>query len=292
MRAAWLNFVVVGGGPTGVELAGTLGEIANHTLKGDFRRIDPRDARIFLLEGVDRVLPPYPPDLSRKARRSLERLGVSVRTGTLVTDIKADGVTVRAGERVEHIPTRTVLWAAGVNASPLGKVLQAEAGAPLDRAGRVLVERDLTLPGHPEIFVIGDLASYAHQGGKPLPGVAPVAIQEGDFVARLIRRRIEGRALPTFHYNDKGSLATIGRAAAVADIKGLHLSGFLAWITWVFVHLLYIVEFENRLLVFVQWAWTYLTNDRGARLITGQDLLPTVSPMPAQLLPVEQKEQR
>jgi NADH:ubiquinone reductase (H+-translocating) len=290
LRAAWLNFVVVGGGPTGVELAGTLGEIANRTLKGDFHHIDPADARIFLLEGADRVLPPYPPDLSRKARRSLEKLGVTVRTGTLVTNITAGDVTVRAGALVEHIPTHTVLWAAGVRASPLGKVLQAEAGAQLDRAGRVLVDPDLTIPGHPEIFVIGDLASYAHQGGKPLPGVAPVAIQEGDFVARLIRRRAEGGALPTFHYNDKGSLATIGRAAAVADIKGLHLSGFLAWLTWVFVHLLYIVEFENRVLIFMQWAWNYFTSNRGARLITGQDLLPTVSPMPSHLLPVEQGE--
>jgi NADH dehydrogenase len=290
LRAAWLNFVVVGGGPTGVELAGTLGEIANRTLKGDFHHIDPADARIFLLEGADRVLPPYPPDLSRKARRSLEKLGVTVRTGTLVTNITAGDVTVRAGALVEHIATHTVLWAAGVRASPLGQVLQAEAGAQLDRVGRVLVEPDLTIPGHPEIFVIGDLASYTHQGGKPLPGVAPVAIQEGDFVARLIRRRAEGGALPIFHYNDKGSLATIGRAAAVADIKGLHLSGFLAWLTWVFVHLLYIVEFENRVLIFMQWAWNYFTSNRGARLITGQDLLPTVSPMPSHLLPVEQGE--
>ena len=292
LRAAWMNFVVVGGGPTGVELAGTLGEIANHTLKGDFHHIDPGDARIFLLEGVDRVLPPYPPDLSRKAHRSLEKLGVTVRTSTLVTDITPDDVTVRSGDLVEHIATHTVLWAAGVRASPLGQVLQAEAGAQLDRVGRVLVEPDLTIPGHPEIFVIGDLASYTHQGGKPLPGVAPVAIQEGHFVAQLIRRRVEGGALPAFHYNDKGSLATIGRAAAVADIKGLHLSGFLAWFTWVFVHLLYIVEFENRVLVFMQWAWNYFTSNRGARLITGQDLLPTVSPMPPHLLPTEQEERR
>ncbi len=291
-RAAWLNFVIVGGGPTGVELAGTLGEIANHTLKGNFRHIDPSDARIVLLEGVDRVLPPYPPDLSRRARRSLERLGVTVRTGSLVTEIGPDDVTVRSGDLVEQIPTHTVLWAAGVRASPLGKVLQVEAGASLDRAGRVLVAPDLTVPGHPEIFVIGDLASYTHQGDKPLPGVAPVAIQEGHYVAQLIRRRVEGGALPAFHYTDKGRLATIGRAAAVADIRGLHLSGFLAWLTWVFVHLLYIVEFENRVLVLVQWAWNYFTSNRGARLITGQDLLPTVSPMPPHLLPAEHEESK
>lgn len=270
----WMTFVIVGAGPTGAELAGALGEIANDTLRRDFRSIDPSTARIILVEGADRVLPPYPPKLSAAARRMLERLGVTVRTGALVTDIRERSVTIREGERIEEIPTRTVLWAAGVLGSPLGRILSEEAGAQLDNAGRVIVEPDLTVPGHPEIFVIGDLAHFSHQTGKPLPGVAQPAIQEGRYVACAIERRLRGESTPPFHYVDKGNLATIGRAAAVADLRGLQLSGVPAWLIWIFVHLLYIVEFQNRLLILLQWGWMYLTYDRSARLITGKNPLP------------------
>jgi len=266
----WLTFVIVGAGPTGVELAGALGEIANDTLRHDFRHIDPREAAIVLVEGEPRVLPTFPPDLSAKAERQLIALGVRARTGAHVTGIDGEGVTVAVDGRDERIATRTVLWAAGVRASRMGKVLAERAGAPLDRAGRVIVEPDLSVPGHPEIFVIGDLASYTHQGGKPLPGVAPVAMQQGRYVARLIRRRMEGgKALGPFHYFNKGNLATVGRNKAVAEFGRLHIAGFLAWLTWVFVHLMYLVEFENRLLVFTEWVYDYVTRNRGARLITG-----------------------
>jgi NADH dehydrogenase len=269
-RRAWLNFVIVGGGPTGVELAGALGEIANDTLRHDFRHIDPREAAILLVEGEPRVLPTFPPDLSAKAERQLISLGVRSLTSARVTRIDADGVAVTMNGREERIATHTVLWAAGVRASHLGKVLAERAGAPLDRAGRVLVEPDLSVPGHPGIFVIGDLASFTHQGGKPLPGVAPVAMQQGGYVARLIRRRVAGRpAPPPFHYFNKGNLATVGRNLAVAEFGNLHISGFPAWFTWVFVHLMYLVEFDNRLLVFTEWVYNYFTRNRGARLITG-----------------------
>jgi NADH dehydrogenase len=204
----------------------------------------------------------------------LERLGVTVRTGALVTDVQKESVTVREGDRTETIPTRTVLWAAGVLGSPLGRILSAEAGAALDKAGRVIVEPDLTVPGRPEIFVIGDLANFSHQTGQPLPGVAQPAIQEGQYVAETIQRRLRGENVPPFHYRDKGNLATIGRAAAVADLNWLRLSGWLAWLMWIFVHLIYIIEFQNRLLVLVQWAWFYFTYDRSARLITGKNPLP------------------
>jgi NADH dehydrogenase len=270
----WMTFVIVGAGPTGVELAGALGEIANDTLRRDFRSIDPSTARIILVEGADRALPAYPQKLSAAARRMLERLGVTVRTGALVTDIRERSVTIREGERSEEIPTRTVLWAAGVLGSPLGRILSEEAGATLDHAGRVIVEPDLTVPGHPEIFVIGDLAHFSHQTGSPLPGVAQPAIQEGRYVARAIERRLRGQKVAPFHYVDKGNLATVGRAAAVADIFGLQLSGLPAWLIWLFIHLLYIVEFQNRLLIALQWGWMYVTYDRSARLITGENPLP------------------
>ncbi|MCU0503013.1 MAG: NAD(P)/FAD-dependent oxidoreductase [Anaerolineae bacterium] len=276
-RSAWLTFVVVGGGPTGVELAGALGEIAHHTLRGDFRRIDPTEATILLIEGAERVLPPFPPDLSEQAAVALRHLGVTVRTGTKVTDIRGDGVTVADSKGTEQIPARTVLWAAGVQASPLGRVLEARAGAALDRAGRVIVEPDLSLAGHPEIFVIGDLAHLSSADGKLVPGVAPAAMQQGRYAAELIRRRLAGESLPAFRYQDKGSLATIGRAAAVASIGPLRLHGFLAWVMWLFIHLLYIVEFESRLLILIQWAWNYFTRNRGTRLITGKDILPPVA---------------
>ena len=267
-RRAWLTFVVVGGGPTGVELAGALGEIANDTLRHDFRHINPADSRILLVEGTDRVLPAFPPDLSAKAEESLVRLGVRAVTGAMVTAIDESGVAVRRGGETERIGARTVLWAAGVEASPLGRVLAERAGAQLDRAGRVIVEPDLTIAEHPEILVIGDLANFSHQTGKPLPGVAPVAMQQGRYAAHLVRKRLAGESAPPFHYWDKGSLATIGRAAAVADFGRIHISGYVAWLTWLFVHLMYLVEFDNRLLVFIQWAYNYFTFNRGARLIT------------------------
>jgi len=268
-RRAWLTFVIVGGGPTGVELAGALGEIANDTLRHDFRHIDPAQAQILLIEGEDRVLPPFPPDLSVKAEHQLIALGVRSLTGARVTDIDPEGVAVRVGGRELRIAARTVLWAAGVRASRLGKVLAERVGAPLDRAGRVVVEPDLSLPKHPEIHVIGDLANFSHQGGQPLAGVAPVAMAQGRYVAHLIRRRLRGQPVAPFHYLDKGNLATVGRNKAVAQFGRVHMAGFLAWFVWVFVHLMYLVEFENRLLVFVEWVYNYLTRNRGARLITG-----------------------
>jgi NADH dehydrogenase len=271
---AWMTFVIVGGGPTGAELAGALGEIAHDTLTHDFRDIDPSRTQIILVEGTDRALPTYPPKLSEAARKMLVRLGVTVRTGAMVTDVKADSVTIRDGDRTESIPTRTVLWAAGVLASPLGIVLSKKAGAPVDKFGRVPVNPDLSVPGHPEIFVIGDLANFSHQTGKPLPGVAQPAIQQGRYVGKAIRARLQNKKLPPFHYFDKGNLATIGRGAAVADLNWLQISGLPAWLIWIFIHLLYIVQFQNRLLVLLQWAWLYITFDRSARLITGENPLP------------------
>ncbi len=267
-RDAWLTFVVVGGGPTGVELAGALSELARDTLRRDFRAIDTAAARIVLVEGVDRVLPPFPPQLSRKCRRSLERLGVVVRTNTLVTEITERAVMVKQDTAVERIPTRTVLWAAGVRASPLGRAIAHATGASLDPAGRVMVEPDCTVPGRPEIFVIGDLAHFAHGSAAPLPGVAPVAMQQGHYVADAIQRRLRGALVPPFRYRNKGLLATIGRAAAVADLGVFKFSGYPAWLLWLFVHLMYLVEFQNRVLVLIQWAWHYFTKNRGARLIS------------------------
>ena len=271
---AWMTFVIVGGGPTGAELAGALGEIAHDTLTHDFRDIDPSRTQIILVEGTDRALPTYPPKLSEAARKMLVRLGVTVRTGAMVTDVKADSVTIREGGRTESIPTRTVLWAAGVLASPLGIILSRTAGAPVDKVGRVLVNPDLSVPGHPEIFVIGDLANFSHQTGKPLPGVAQPAIQQGHYVGKAIQARLRHKTLSPFHYFDKGNMATIGRGAAVADLNWLQISGLPAWLIWIFIHLLYIVQFQNRLLVLLQWAWLYVTFDRSARLITGENPLP------------------
>jgi NADH dehydrogenase len=267
-RRAWLTFVIVGGGPTGVELAGALGEIARDTLRHDFRSINPADARILLMEGSPRLLPTFPPDLSASAERALAHLGVETHTGATVVDLNRGGVSVRAGERVEQIHARTVLWAAGVEASGLGKTLSERTAAPLDRGGRLIVEPDLTVPGHPEIFIIGDLASFSHQTGQPLPGLAPVAMAEGRYVARAIQTRLRGKPVAPFHYFDKGNLATIGRNSAVAEFGRLHISGFFAWIVWLFVHLMYLVEFDSRLLVLIQWMSNYITRNRGARLIT------------------------
>jgi NADH dehydrogenase len=269
-RREWLTFAIVGGGPTGVELAGAMAEIAHHTLRHDFRSIHPQDARIFLLEGGPRILPSYPEDLSAKAGASLIKLKVAPQTNVLVTDIDDGGVTVKTSTGNERISARTVLWAAGVKPSPFAKVLEHRAGAQLDKKGHVIVSGDCSLPGHPEIFVIGDLAHF-EQAGKTLPGVAPVAMQQGAYVAKLIGERSRGRTLPPFRYRDKGSLAVIGRASAVAQIGSLHMSGLLAWLTWLFVHLMYLVEFSNRVLVFIQWGFLYLTFNRGACLITGPD---------------------
>jgi NADH dehydrogenase len=269
-RQVWLTFVIVGGGPTGVELAGALGEIANDTLRHDFRHINPAEARILLVEGADRVLPPFPPDLSAKAEKQLMALGVRPIAGARVTNIDDRGVTVKtAGGGEDRVETHTVLWAAGVRASRLGKVLAERAGAPLDNVGRVMVEPDLSVPGHPEIHVIGDLANFSHQTGKPLPGVAPVAMSQGRYVADLIVRKVRGEPAKPFHYFDKGNLATVGRNKAVAQFGKLHIAGFAAWFLWVFVHLMYLVEFENRVLVLVEWVYNYITRNRGARLITG-----------------------
>ena len=272
-RRAMLTFVIVGGGPTGVELAGAIAELAYSTLKKDFRNIDTSEAQILLLEGMDRILPPYTPELSAKAEASLKRLGVTVQTKTLVTNIADYTVTTRQGERVEQIPAHTVLWAAGVKASPMGEVLAKRTNAQRDRAGRVIVEPDLSLPGHPNIFVIGDLANFSHQNGKPLPGVAPVAMKQGQYVATLLQQRLGGKNSVPFRYQDVGSLAVIGRNAAVVDLGFVKFSGILAWFTWVFVHIYYLIEFDNKLVVLLQWGWNYFTRKRGARLITGEESL-------------------
>ena len=259
-QRAWLTFAIVGGGPTGVELAGAVAEIARKTLARDFRHFSPASARVVLLEGAPRVLPPYPEDLSERARAQLERLGVEVRTAAQVTEIDAEGVTVGC----ERIAARTVLWGAGVAASPLARSL----GVPLDRAGRVLVAPDLSVPGHPEILVAGDLAAVTAPGGKPVPGVAPAALQMGRHAADDILRDLRGEPRRAFRYRDKGSLATIGRAAAVAELGRLHFGGLVAWLLWLFVHIYFLIGFRNRVAVILQWAWSYLTFKRAARLIT------------------------
>ena len=271
-QSAWLTFVIVGAGPTGVEIAGQVAELARDTLRRDFRSIDPRSARILLVEMADRVLTTFPPSLSAKAARSLERLGVTVLASRTVTGLDADGVVVDD----ERIRARTVVWAAGVTGSLLAAKLAEASGAELDAAGRVLVEPDLSLPGHPEVLALGDMVRVRDQ---PLPGVAPVAMQQGRYAARVVENRLRGRPTPPpFRYRDKGNLATIGRAAAVADIKGLRLSGFLAWLTWLTVHLWYLVGFQNRLVVVIRWSASFATHGRGARLITTQAIPPLGPP--------------
>jgi NADH:ubiquinone reductase (H+-translocating) len=261
-----LNFVVVGGGPTGVELAGTLAEISRQVLANEFRSIDPKKTRIVLLEGGPRILPAYPADLSRSAEEQLRQLGVEVQTSAMVTLVEPGAVHVGGTK----LPAAVILWAAGVAASPLGKML----GVPVDRAGRVLVNPDLSLPGNPNVFVIGDLAALKDEDGHWLPGVSPVAIQEGTTTAHNIGRELQGQPRKNFHYWNKGSLATIGRAAAVADFGRIHISGFLAWLAWLFIHIFFLIGFRNRVIVMIQWAWSYLTYERGARLITGDKHLP------------------
>ena len=269
-RAAWLTFAVVGAGPTGVELAGQIAELARDTLPTDFREIDPRQARVLLIEQADRVLTAFPASLSHRAERALEQLGVTPMLGHLVVGMDEDGVSIEGADGTRHIPARTVLWAAGVQASSLAATLGAQTGAELDRTGRVTVNPDLTLPGHPEVLALGDMVRVADARGQgvELPGVAPVAMQQGRYAARLVEDRLGGRATPPFHYVDKGNLATIGRAKAVADIHGLRLSGLLAWLTWLLVHIFYLVGFQNRLLVVIRWAISFVTHGRGARLIT------------------------
>lgn len=269
-RQAWMTFVIVGGGPTGVELAGAIAELAFDTLKRDFRNINTSEARILLLEGMDRILPPYPPELSEKAALSLSRLGVTIRTKTLVTNISGDIVTAKQADTIEQIPAKTILWAAGVKASGVGKVLADRTGVACDRVGRVMVEPDLSIAGYSNIFVIGDLAHYAHQGGQPLPGVASVAMQEGQYVARLIQATLQGKMLSPFKYEEVGNLAVIGQNKAVANLGFVKLSGPLAWFVWVFAHIYYLIEFDNKLIVLLQWGWNYFTRRRGARLITGE----------------------
>jgi NADH dehydrogenase len=274
-RAALLTFVVVGAGPTGVEMAGQIAELARDTLRNEFRAIDPRTSRILLVEAADRVLTTFPPRLSARAARSLERLGVTVLTGNAVTSIDAESVTVDGGGAPERVPTRNVIWAAGVTASSLASRLGELTGAERDGAGRVTVEPDLTLPGRPEVFALGDMVRLRD---TVFPGVAPVAMQQGRYAAGVIRNRLRSRATAPFRYRDKGNLATIGRAAAVADVKGLELSGFLAWLTWLVVHLWYLVGFQNRVLVIVRWGFSFVTHGRGARLITAPPAAPPHAP--------------
>ncbi len=276
-----LTFVVVGAGPTGVELAGAIGEIANHTLRNNFRNIDPTQARVLLVEGADRVLPTYPPDLSARAAESLAKLGVTVRLNTLVRDLSANTVTLKTGDQEEIVRAQTTLWSTGVRAAAFADRLAAATSTPQDSVGRLMVQPDLTLPAFPDIFVIGDAAHYPDKDGKPLPGVAQVAIQQAKYAARLIQARLRGNigTPKPFRYTDLGSMATIGRAAAVANLRGLHVHGLLGWLIWLFVHLMALVKFQNRLLVLIQWAWSYFTRNRAARLITG-DILPAPLPAP------------
>lgn len=271
-RASWLTFVVVGGGSTGVEMAGQIAELARDTLPGDFTSVDPRTGAVLLLEAADRVLPSFRPSLSARATRSLEQLGVSVLTGHKVLDVRPDSVQVQTpGGAAARMPTRTVIWAAGVTASPLAASLAHGSGDAPDRAGRVTVESDLTLPGHPEVIAVGDMVRVRDPvtgRARELPGLAPVAMQQGRYAGRLIRARLSGGALPPFHYRDKGMLATIGRSRAVADLPVVRMSGFLAWVLWLVIHLVYLIGFENRVIVMVRWAYNFFTHGRGARLIT------------------------
>ncbi|HEX4690713.1 MAG TPA: NAD(P)/FAD-dependent oxidoreductase [Solirubrobacteraceae bacterium] len=265
-RCRWLTFMVVGAGPTGVEMAGQIAELARDTLPGDFRAIDPRAGRVLLVEAADRVLPAFPPQLSERADRSLRELGVESLTGHTVVGVDPEFVRVRqAGGQTDDIPCRTIVWAAGVAASPLAAVLAEGSESDVDRAGRVTVEADLTLPGRPEVLAVGDMARVPE---KPLPGLAPVAMQQGRYVGRLVADRLAGRTTPPFRYIDKGNLATIGRARAVADLRGLQVGGFLAWAIWLVVHLFYLVGFENRAVVLVRWAYNFFTRGRGGRLVT------------------------
>jgi NADH dehydrogenase len=279
-RAEWMTFVVVGGGPTGVELAGALGEIARDTLKRDFRSIDPTNARIVLVEALDRVLPPYPKGRSASARRQLERLGVTVRTGTKVIGIDDHSVRLEVDGAQELLPARTVLWAAGVQASTFARVVATATGAEVDRSGRIVVGPDLSIPDHPEIFVVGDVASRHWRDDRPVPGVAQGAIQGGSHAAATILRRLGGEPTPAFRYSNRGDVAIIGRLSGVTDIPWLgplgRQGGFIAWVLWLGIHLTYLIGFANRIVVITRWAWSFVTHGRGSRLITGRPLLPPI----------------
>ncbi|MEA5579498.1 NAD(P)/FAD-dependent oxidoreductase [Anabaena sp. UHCC 0451] len=270
-RRAFLTFVIVGGGPTGVELAGAIAELAYKTLKEDFRNINTSEAKILLLQGGDRILPHIAPELSKVAAESLEKLGVVINTQTRVTNIENDIVTFKQDDKLTEIASKTVLWAAGVQGSALGKVLAESTGVDLDFSGRVIVEPNLTIKGYKNIFVIGDLANFSHQTGKPLPGVAPVAKQQGEYVGGLIQLRLQGHTLPEFHYTDVGSLAMIGQNLAVVDLGFIKLTGFLAWVFWLIIHIYFLIEFDTKLVVVIQWAWNYITRNRRSRLITGKE---------------------
>ncbi|MEW5796698.1 MAG: NAD(P)/FAD-dependent oxidoreductase [Candidatus Zixiibacteriota bacterium] len=263
-----LTFVIVGGGATGVELAGAIGEIAHIMLKRDFRTIDTSRTRIILLEAGPRILPTFPEKLATAAVADLARLGATVQTESLVTQIDSTGVTIKRGTTESRIEAGTIMWSAGVKPSPLGRVIAGNNEDVLDRNGRVIVQPDLSVPGHPDAFVLGDLANFSHQTGQPLPGVAPVAMSQGRYVAKLIANRVRGKSTPPYHYFNKGNFAVIGRAAAIADFGWLRVTGYPAWLVWLFVHLMYLVEYDNRLLVLIQWAWNYFTRNRSARLIT------------------------
>ncbi|MEH2236160.1 NAD(P)/FAD-dependent oxidoreductase [Nostoc sp.] len=272
-RRAFLNFVIVGGGPTGVELAGAIAELAYKTLKEDFRSIDTSETRILLLQGGPRILPHMAPELSASAAVSLQKLGIELHTHTRVTNIEGDIVTFKQGNEFTEITSKTILWAAGVQGSPMGKVLAETTGVECDYSGRVIVEPDLSIEGYDNIFVIGDLANFSHQDSKVLPGVAPVAKQQGEYVGKLIQRRLQGKTLPQFRYSDVGSLAMIGQNLAVVDLGLMKLTGFIAWAFWLLVHIYFLIEFDTKLLVVFQWAWNYITRNRRSRLITGREAI-------------------
>ncbi len=267
-RKSLMRFVIIGSGPTGVELAGSLGELARCTLINDFRNINPLEVEIIMVEGNDRILPPYPPNLSAKAQQSLDKMGIKVLTNTRVVDIQTDHVIVKNGEKEERIDSMTVLWAAGMKASPLAGIIASETGAEQDRMGRIVVNPDLTVPNYPDIYIAGDLANLKDKNGALLPGIAPVAMQQGKYVAEIIKRKLKQQTIEPFNYFDKGTMAVIGRNAAVAKIGSKEISGYFAWLTWVFVHIWYLVGYDNKLLIMIKWAWNYWTDKRGARLIT------------------------
>jgi len=264
----WMSFVIVGGGSTGMELAGSLAEIATDTIRSEYNSIDPSGWKITLVEGIDRLIPQYPISLSNRARKELERKGIRVLTGAMVSEIDDNGVTLKIGENSEFIPSKTVIWAAGVKASPLGKALSDAAGCELDRGGRVIVDSRLNVPGHPDIFVVGDLAHVKNGNGNSLPGLAPVAIQEGDYAANSILKALRGKTVEPFKYLNRGMMSIVGRGSAVAVLRGHEYSGTFAWLLWLFVHLMYIVQFGNRLLIMTQWAWEYFSRNHHARLLT------------------------
>ncbi|MBN2009965.1 NAD(P)/FAD-dependent oxidoreductase [candidate division KSB1 bacterium] len=275
-RRAWLDFVVVGAGPTGVELSGAIAELAHRTLRKDFKNIDTASANIYLIEGLDRVLPTYPKSLSVKTKRELEKRGVQIKTGTLVTNIQDGMVSMKSGEQRDIITTNTVLWAAGVKASDMGKIVERRIGIATDKSGRIPVTEYLQLPTHPDIYVIGDLALVKDKHGNPLVGLGAVAMQQGRYVGRSIKKHVQGKHVSQYRFHDRGKMAFIGLNSAVVDIGPLHFNGFFGWLFWLFVHIYFLIGFDNKILVMTQWAWNYFTHKRGARLITGKDPFPVL----------------